>query len=122
MIVRMSVRVRLVVASALMLFTELLLIRWLGANLLHLSYFSNIVLLGSFLGIGLGFLMAKPGRQSPWWFPLGLALLVIAVILVARRDRPDRQRHHLLHGRCRPPRAFRRRSPSRWSSRRSPLC
>ena len=77
-----SVRVRLVVASALMLFTELLLIRWLGANLLHLSYFSNIVLLGSFLGIGLGFLMAKPGRTSPWWFPLGLALLVIAVILV----------------------------------------
>jgi len=49
-----SVRTRLVTASALMLFTELLLIRWLGANLLHLSYFSNIVLLGSFLGIGLG--------------------------------------------------------------------
>lgn len=77
----MSVRVRLVVASALMLFTELLLIRWLGANLLHLSYFSNIVLLGSFLGIGLGFLMAKPGRRSPWWFPLGLALLVLAVLM-----------------------------------------
>jgi len=82
MITSMSVRVRLVIASALMLFTELLLIRWLGANLLHLSYFSNIVLLGSFLGIGLGFLMAKPGRQSPWWFPLGLALLV-ALVLVA---------------------------------------
>jgi SAM-dependent methyltransferase len=81
MITSMSVRVRLVIASALMLFTELLLIRWLGANLLHLSYFSNIVLLGSFLGIGLGFLMAKPGRQSPWWFPLGLALLVAAVLL-----------------------------------------
>ena len=80
MIGGMPVRVRLVVASALMLFTELLLIRWLGANLLHLSYFSNIVLLGSFLGIGLGFLMAKPGRRSPWWFPLGLALLVLAVL------------------------------------------
>ena len=62
----MPVRVRLVVASALMLFTELMLIRWLGANLLNLAYFSNIVLLGSFLGIGLGFLMAKPGRRSPW--------------------------------------------------------
>jgi len=65
-IARMPVRVRLVVASALMLFTELMLIRWLGANLLNLAYFSNIVLLGSFLGIGLGFLMAKPGRRSPW--------------------------------------------------------
>ena len=82
MIGAMSVRVRLVLASALMLFTELMLIRWLGANLIHLSYFSNIVLLGSFLGIGLGFLMAKPGRTSPWWFPLGLALLMVTVLLV----------------------------------------
>jgi len=31
----MPVRVRLIIASALMLFTELMLIRWLGANLLH---------------------------------------------------------------------------------------
>jgi SAM-dependent methyltransferase len=76
----MSVRVRLVLASSLMLFTELMLIRWLGANLLHLSYFSNIVLLGSFLGIGLGFLMAKPGRKPPMWFPVTLALLVLAVL------------------------------------------
>ncbi len=76
----MSVRWRLILASSLMLFTELLLIRWLGANLLHLSYFSNIVLLGSFLGIGLGFLMAKPGRKPPMWFPVTLALLVVAVL------------------------------------------
>lgn len=45
----MTIQVRLLLASALMLFTELLLIRWLGGNVLHLSYFSNIVLLGSFL-------------------------------------------------------------------------
>jgi hypothetical protein len=82
MIGRMPVRVRLVVASALMLFTELMLIRWLGANVLNLAYFSNIVLLGSFLGIGLGFLMAKPGRRSPWWFPVTLAVLMVAAIVV----------------------------------------
>ena len=64
-----------------MLFTELMLIRWLGANLLHLSYFSNIVLLGSFLGIGLGFLLAKPERRDPTWFPAVLALLVLTVLL-----------------------------------------
>jgi SAM-dependent methyltransferase len=81
MIGAMPVRVRLVVASALMLFTELMLIRWLGANLLHLSYFSNIVLLGSFLGIGLGFLVAKPGRTSPWWFLTVLTGLVGVVLL-----------------------------------------
>src|SRR5881628_1655393 len=42
---------RLVGASALMLLVELALIRWTGSNVLHLSYFSNFVLLGSFLGI-----------------------------------------------------------------------
>ena len=50
---------RLVLGSALMLFLELALIRWLGANVVHLSYFSNFVLLGSFLGIGLGFLISR---------------------------------------------------------------
>ena len=60
----MSTRVRLVLASTLMLFLELSLIRWSGANVLHLSYFSNFVLLGSFLGIGLGFLRAGRARRG----------------------------------------------------------
>ena len=50
---------RLMLGSALMLFLELALIRWLGSNVVHLCYFSNFVLLGSFLGIGLGFLIAR---------------------------------------------------------------
>ena len=55
----MTVKPRLVLASALMLFLELALIRWLGSNVVHLSYFTNFVLLGSFLGIGLGFLQSR---------------------------------------------------------------
>jgi SAM-dependent methyltransferase len=77
----MSVRVRLVFASGLMLFLELCLIRWLGAHLLHLSYFSNMVLLGSFLGIGLGFLRAKPDRSPPMYFPVVLMLLLGLVLI-----------------------------------------
>ncbi len=73
-------RLRLVLGSALMLFLELALIRWLGANILHLSYFSNIVLLGSFLGIGLGFLRARRGAQPPIWFPPLLAVTVVGVL------------------------------------------
>ena len=52
-------RPRLFLLSFLMLFVELALIRWLGANVIYLSYFSNFVLLGSFLGIGIGFLRAR---------------------------------------------------------------
>jgi SAM-dependent methyltransferase len=63
-------------ASFLMLFLELALIRWLGANIVHLSYFSNFVLLGSFLGIGAGFLIS---RKSWSIWPLSLPLLAVLV-------------------------------------------
>lgn len=63
-----------------MLFVELTLIRWLGANIVHLSYFSNFVLLGSFLGIGLGFLRAGGPRHRdrplPFYSPVVLLALV----------------------------------------------
>ena len=72
---------RLVLGSALMLFLELALIRWLGANVVHLSYFSNFVLLGSFLGIGLGFLISRKRWSVLPFTPVILALLVIFVFL-----------------------------------------
>ncbi len=74
-----QVVIRLVAGSALMLFLELALIRWLGSNIVHLSYFSNFVLLGSFLGIGLGFLIARRSWSVVGWTPPLLAGLVAAV-------------------------------------------
>jgi SAM-dependent methyltransferase len=72
---------RLVLGSALMLFLELALIRWLGANVVHLSYFSNFVLLGSFLGIGIGFLISRKSWSAlPWTAPL-LAVLVVVTLV-----------------------------------------
>ncbi len=70
----------LALASALMLFVELALIRWTGANILHLSYFSNFVLLGSFLGVGLGFLRARRRGDLSRWSPVLLAALVALVL------------------------------------------
>jgi hypothetical protein len=71
------IRLRLLLASVLMLFLELSLIRWSGAQVVHLSYFSNFVLLGSFLGIGLGFLRAgRPRRGAPYYSPVALLALV----------------------------------------------
>jgi hypothetical protein len=74
-----SPRARLVLLSFLMLFVELALIRWTGSNVLHLSYFSNFVLLGSFLGIGIGFLRADKKTNLFPYAPLALALLVAFV-------------------------------------------
>ncbi len=75
-------RPRLVMLSFLMLFVELAVIRWSGANVVYLAYFSNLVLLGSFLGIGLGFLWAGRGGRPLFPFaPVVLALFVAFIRL-----------------------------------------
>jgi SAM-dependent methyltransferase len=76
----MGPRVRLLLSSALMLFLELALIRWTASNIIHLGYFSNFVLLGSFLGVGIGFLRTSRTERAPLYFPAALALLVAAVL------------------------------------------
>jgi SAM-dependent methyltransferase len=84
-------RTALVAASFSMLFTELALIRWASAHVVYLAYFTNFVLLASFLGIGLGFL--RPQRASRWavWAPLAVAGIVAFVLVfpvqVAHVDR-----------------------------------
>jgi hypothetical protein len=72
---------RLVLLSFLMLFVELALIRWTGSNVLYLSYFSNFVLLGSFLGIGIGFLRARARINLFRFAPLALAFFVGFVLI-----------------------------------------
>lgn len=79
----MSPRLRLVLLSCLMLFVELALIRWLGSNVVYLSFFSNFVLLGSFLGIGIGFIRARSTPDLTKWIPVALAFF-IGFILIAR--------------------------------------
>jgi hypothetical protein len=64
-----------------MLFLELALIRWTGANVVHLSFFSNFVLLGSFLGIGLGFLLARKDRPARPYYSLVALLALVGFIL-----------------------------------------
>ncbi|HXC50403.1 MAG TPA: hypothetical protein VN634_05935 [Candidatus Limnocylindrales bacterium] len=74
-------RLRLVALCFLMLFVELALIRWSGSNIVYLSYFSNFVLLGSFLGIGVGFLRSDAKTDRFQLAPIGLGLFVLYVYL-----------------------------------------
>jgi spermidine synthase len=84
----MSTPLRLVLLSCLMLFVELALIRWTGSNVVYLSYFSNFVLLGSFLGIGIGFLRGRASRNLFPFAPIALALFVgLVLIFPVRIDR-----------------------------------
>ena len=67
---------RLVFASFLMLFVELALIRWVTANNVYVTKATNFILLASFLGIGIGFLNARGGRDYLRWTPVALLALV----------------------------------------------
>ena len=78
---RIGRRGRLVLASFLMLFVELVLIRWSAANVVYLAYFTNFVLLASFLGIGVGFLRARASRDLSSAAPIALAAFALFVVL-----------------------------------------
>src|SRR5262245_57356824 len=69
----------LFVASFLVLFLETALIRWMPAYVRLLAYFSNFILLASFLGIGIGCLVTPRRRNLTTWFPLALLVLIVAV-------------------------------------------
>jgi hypothetical protein len=69
----------LFVASFLVLFLETAVIRWMPAYVRLLAYFSNFILLASFLGIGIGCLLAMRRRQLIAWFPLLLVGVIVAV-------------------------------------------
>src|SRR6476661_4560904 len=74
-------RSSLFVASFLMLFVELALIRGTTAADVYLSFFTNLVLLASFLGIGLGFLRARGDRDALRWAPMLLSGMLLFLLL-----------------------------------------
>jgi predicted membrane-bound spermidine synthase len=70
---------RLFLVSFLTLFLEVALIRWMPAYIRLLSYFSNFILLASFLGIGVGCLLAARRHNLFALFPALQLALVVAV-------------------------------------------
>lgn len=82
----MSVRragLELVVASFVVLFQELALIRWLPTQVRVTAYFPNLILIGAFLGLGIGSLRAR-NRSLLWLWPVSLIVLVGAGIAMGQ--------------------------------------
>ena len=69
----------LFVLSFTALFLELTVIRWVPSVVSLVAYYANLMLLSSFLGLGLGALAARSRRQLFRWFPvlLGADILVL---------------------------------------------
>ena len=78
-----GVRLRIFLVSFTLLFFELLCIRWIPAYVRYLSYFTNFILLASFLGMGLGILASR--RPRFWFPPFPLMLLVLVLVVGLNR-------------------------------------
>lgn len=80
-----SEALKIFLISFLILFFELVCIRWLSSYILYLGYFTNFVLLGSLLGIGAGALLATQSTQLIKWLP-SLLFVFLSVILFVRAE------------------------------------
>ncbi len=69
----------LLLISALSLYLELAVIRWIAGEVRLFSYFKNLTLLAAFLGLGIGFGVARRRDLRSTYSPL-LALLFVLVI------------------------------------------
>jgi spermidine synthase len=65
--------------SFLILFFELAAIRWFGSTVVFLTFFTNIVLLATFLGMSVGLMTAsRRANFQRWVLPLGFITIALA--------------------------------------------
>src|SRR5436189_301567 len=84
----MSVERRILLTSALGLFLELAWIRFLGSEIRIFAYFHNLLLLVCFLGLAYGLARAaRPDGRAPRPVPLGLTLVLSALLVLVRVPR-----------------------------------
>lgn len=74
-----QLRYQLFFTSFVILFFELMCIRWIPAYVRYMGYFTNFILLAAFLGIGVGILTARQQRFRFMQFPVWLFILVAVV-------------------------------------------
>lgn len=81
--IRGRVYLDLFLISFLILFFELACIRWFGSMVVFLTFFTNVVLLATFLGMSVGCLSASGRRDmTAWVTPLLLVTAVLACLLL----------------------------------------
>lgn len=74
----------LLVVSFVGLYFEMLVVRWLAAEVRLFSYFKNLTMMAAFMGLGVGFAVAKHRRDLWLWF-LPLTLVYVPIVLAVGR-------------------------------------
>jgi hypothetical protein len=76
-----ALALRLFALSFIALFLELMVIRWVPAVVRLVAYYSNLMLISSFLGLGVGVLMSARPRRLFGWFHVVLAANITFLLL-----------------------------------------
>lgn len=84
-----SASARLFALSFLILFFELVCIRWLSSYVLYLGYFTNLVLLGALLGIGAGTLISQKPYRLFGKAPLAMFLFFTVILFTRAQVDPN---------------------------------
>ncbi len=94
---RRAIYARLFLVSFTLLFLEILLIRWVPAQVRAISYYKNVLLMASFLGMGIGCLIARRRLALDWLYPAGVAAVVGAAVWFAEaRVAPEHSKETLI--------------------------
>ena len=78
---RIPPRWRMFILSFTALFLELMVIRWVPSVVRLVAYYANLMLLSSFLGLGIGAMLAGRKWRLFGWFPVLLAADICALLL-----------------------------------------
>jgi hypothetical protein len=70
---------KLMLMSFIVMFLELVIIRWLSTEIRIFSYFKNLPLMAAFLGFGLGFLLQEKSDRLFGWFPKLICYLTVVI-------------------------------------------
>ncbi len=88
----------LLLLSCTALFLELAFIRYVPGNVRVLGYFTNLILIAAFLGLGAGALLSRfDARLFPWW-PCTLLAVVVATQLFGSAATGDPAGEHIWQG------------------------
>ncbi|MCB1195404.1 methyltransferase domain-containing protein [bacterium] len=79
-------RIDLFVISSLGLFLQMACIRWLPSQIRVLAYYTNIVMLASFLGLGVGYMLADRKIKLFYGFPCIFGLLITLAWLFSKNS------------------------------------
>lgn len=74
-------RLKLFLASFLLLYFELVFIRWLPGQVRVLGYFTNFVLIACFFGMGLGMILARRPVDLTRWAAVAIVPAVLLAVL-----------------------------------------